>query len=220
MVTFWRYQANTVNSLIVLGNGESRTAVQLDLLQKNFTLIGCNAVHRDITVQHLVCCDHRMVCEALENQNNISSRIYVRERFYRAFKKIQKNKNIFQLPSVPTTGTIKRDDPEHWGSGPYAVLVASLQDIEQIFLVGFDLYSSNDKFNNIYKGTKNYNNADSNPVDPSYWIYQISETMKHYDNKEYVVVNYKDWEMPKEWLLDNVSFMDIENFKKYYQGIA
>lgn len=209
-----------MNAVIVIGNGESRAAVDLHYLKKTFTLIGCNAVHRDITVEHLICCDHRMIHEALENQDNTASQIYVRERYYRPYKKIQKHKNICQLPPVPTPGTLKRDNPEHWGSGPYAVIVASLQDTDQIFLIGFDLYSSDNKFNNVYKGSKNYNSVDSAPVDPSFWIYQISKIMKHYHTKKYVVVNYKDWLMPKEWSVNNVSFMDIESFKKYYQGIA
>jgi hypothetical protein len=208
-----------VNSIVVLGNGESRAAVDVHHLKKTYPLVGCNAIHRDIIVDHLICCDHRMVFESLENKNNISTKIYVRERFYRSFKKIQKNKNIYQLPEVPTTGTIKRDNPEHWGSGPYAVLVASLLDQDQIYLIGFDLYPSNDKFNNIYKGTKNYNNIDSAPVDPSYWIYQMSETFKHYNHKQYIIVNYKDWKIPKEWQLMNVSFLEMENFKKNIQGL-
>ncbi len=203
-----------MNSVIVLGNGESRAAVDIHYLKKSFLLVGCNAIHRDIVVDHLVCCDHRMVFESLENKNNISTKIYVRERFYRSFKKIQKNKNVCQLPAVPTTGSIKRDNPDHWGSGPYAILVASLLPQDQIYLVGFDLYSNNNKFNNVYKGTKNYNSADSLPVDPSFWIYQISETFKHHKDKEYVIVNYKDWKMPKEWILENVSFMETEKFIK------
>ena len=209
-----------MNSVIVLGNGESRSAVGIDNLKKIYPIVGCNAIHRDITVDHLICCDHRMVFESLENKNNLSTKIYVRERFYKSFKKIQKNKNIYQLPAVPTNGNIKRDNPEHWGSGPYAILVASLLDHDQIYLIGFDLYSTNNKFNNIYKGTKNYNSTDSLPVDPSFWIYQISETFKHHSHKKYIIVNYKDWKMPKEWILDNVSFMEIENFKNIDQGLA
>lgn len=208
-----------MNSVVVLGNGESRAAVDIHHLKKIYPLVGCNAIHRDIVVDHLICCDHRMVFESLENKNNTSTKIYVRERSYRSFKKIQKNKNVYQLPAVPTTGSIKRDNPEHWGSGPYAVLVASLLDQDQIYLVGFDLYPSNNKFNNIYKGTKNYNSIDSAPVDPSYWIYQVSETFKRYDHKRYIIVNYKDWKIPKEWQLENVSFLEMENFKKNIQSL-
>ena len=143
-----------MNSVIVLGNGESRSAVGIDNLKKIYPIVGCNAIHRDITVDHLICCDHRMVFESLENKNNLSTKIYVRERFYKSFKKIQKNKNIYQLPAVPTNGNIKRDNPEHWGSGPYAILVASLLDHDQIYLIGFDLYSTNNKFNNAILRTK------------------------------------------------------------------
>ena len=52
---------------VVIGNGESRGSLDLANLKNTVTLIGCNAIHRDIVVDHLVCCDQRMVKEAEAN---------------------------------------------------------------------------------------------------------------------------------------------------------
>jgi hypothetical protein len=102
------------------------------------------------------------------------------------------------------------DDPFHWGSGPYAVLLGSTLD-DKINLLGFDLYSTDNKVNNMYKGTEGYNSADSHAVDHSYWIYQIAKVFEWFPNKTFRIYNQKDWNMPKEWNLANVSLDIIDN---------
>ena len=77
---------------LVLGNGESRASLNLESFRNSHTIIGCNAIHRDLLVDHLVCCDQRMVREVLENQNYKTIPIWVREEWYTFFRKIQKNK--------------------------------------------------------------------------------------------------------------------------------
>jgi hypothetical protein len=49
---------------LVIGNGESRRHVDVSTYTQHI-LIGCNAIHRDLAVDHLVCCDQRMVKEAV-----------------------------------------------------------------------------------------------------------------------------------------------------------
>ena len=51
--------------MYVFGNGESRTSVNIDKLEG--TKVGCNAIYRDYTMDHLICVDRRMVQEALES---------------------------------------------------------------------------------------------------------------------------------------------------------
>ncbi len=198
-----------MTAALVLGNGESRLKfVWQELIYDQ--LIGCNAVHRDYVVDHLICCDRRMITEALSNPMISSTNVYVRESNFHYFRKIQKNKNIKVLPDIPYHGEFKRDKPDHWGSGPYAVLVASYL-CDEITLLGFDLHGCNDKVNNVYKGTENYNNRDSAAVDPSYWIHQIAQVFRYNPDKKYVILNDRNWIMPKEWLLDNVIFKNFED---------
>lgn len=193
---------------VVIGNGESRRQVNFDSYQ-TYTIIGCNAIHRDLQVHHLICCDRRMAEEANSNPNTEETKIYVREHWYQYFRKIKKNKNINLLPKVPTKGELKKDEAEHWGSGPYAVLLAAVLDNEQIELFGFDLYSIDHAVNNIYKDTTNYARSGSQAVDPSYWIYQIGTVFMHYPNIKFIIHNKQSWAMPQEWLKDNVEFVAL-----------
>lgn len=194
---------------MVLGNGESRQNFVWQQIVYDH-LIGCNAIHRDHTVDHLVCCDRRMVNEAVENPNNENTFIYVRPSNFHYFRKIKKNKNIKQLPDVPYGGEYKRDKADHWGSGPYAVLLSSILS-DDIIMLGFDLYGTKNKINNVYKGTTNYNKIDSAAVDHSYWTHQIAQVFRHNPDKRFTLVNDRDWKIPTEWLLDNVVFKNFED---------
>lgn len=202
-----------MSEALVLGNGESRRCVDLNLLKDKFAFIGCNGIHRDITVDHLVCCDQRMIVESLKNESTKNSLIYVRAMYYRQYRKIQKQKNVRLLPEVPTTGQNKRDDPTHWGSGPYAVLVASVLGFQNITLLGFDLYGNKEKVNNIYKNTPNYSKGDTRAVDHSFWLYQIQQVFLTHPETNYKIVNISDWAMPSEWKKDNITFENIDSFR-------
>ena len=194
---------------VVVGNGESRRGVNLESYQSTYTLIGCNGIHRDIKVDHLVCCDRRMVAEAISNPNIGDTLIYVRDGWYHYFRKILKNKRIQHLPPIPVVGELKRDQPDHWGSGCYAILLAAHMQYKEITLIGFDLYPTHDRVNNLYKGTENYAKVDSQAVDYSYWVYHTSLIFKHYPNVQFTIINHADWKMPDEWRKNNVKFLAL-----------
>jgi hypothetical protein len=195
---------------LVVGNGESRKGLDLENYC-DYTIIGCNALHRDYRVDHLVCCDQRMVREALDNDSVYS--IYTRERYYRDFKKLQKIKTVKLLPGLPYQGKFKADMAEHWGSGPYAVLLACSLGFRNIKIIGFDLYGKEHKINNVYKGTTHYLKESSNAVDPSFWIYQIKQIFYHYPDVNFEIYNNKDWSCPESWLQSNVKNFEIKNLE-------
>jgi hypothetical protein len=191
-------------SIVVVGNGESRKPIDLQSLD-NHTIIGCNALYRDVAVPHLVCCDMRMVNEAVEAQQDTI--IYTRPDWISFYKE---NSNVRRVPDLPYKGTLRQDELWHWGSGPLALLVACTMESNNISLIGFDLYGSNDKVNNVYKGSKNYLNVDSTAVDPVYWIYQVAKVFEHYPDKYFTVYNTDKWVMPDSWKLANVNFKIID----------
>jgi hypothetical protein len=197
------------NKALVIGNGESRCAVNLNSFKNTHTLFGCNALHRDLTVHHLVCCDKRMADESTANPKTKETLIYVRDNWFHYFKKIKKNKNVRALPELPFLGTTKKDQPSHWGSGAYSVLLAATLEFKEIELVGFDLYSNNNFVNNIYKGTENYSKIEARPIDPSYWIYQLSKIFDHFPCTKFIIRNFQTWPMPTEWRKNNVVFVAI-----------
>jgi hypothetical protein len=198
-----------MSKALVIGNGESRKSIDIEKYRNTHTLIGCNALHRDIVVDHLICCDRRMVAEAVENPQTKNTLIYVRPHWFHFFRKIKKNKNIKVVPELPFKGESKKDDPEHWGSGCFAVLLAASSDVEEIELIGFDLYPIDKSVNNIYKGTSNYSRIDSQPVDPSYWIYQIGRIFQNYPSKKFIIRNKDSWNVPEEWRKNNVLFVAL-----------
>jgi hypothetical protein len=194
---------------VVIGNGESRKPIDLEKYRSTHTIIGCNALHRDTLVDHLVCCDRRMVDEAIVNPNIGDTLIYVRKSWHHFFRKILKNKKIQHLPPIPTTGEAKQDQSDHWGSGCYAILLAAYLGFKEVNLIGFDLYPSHDQINNIYKGTQNYAKTDARAVDYSFWVYQTSQIFRHYSQVQFIVHNRPDWDMPKEWQKNNVKFLAL-----------
>ena len=194
---------------LVIGNGESRGRIDLLAFKATHVILGCNALHRDMVVDHLICCDHRMVREALENPATANTMIHVRDNWHHYFRKIQKNKNVKLLPDLPYEAVSRMDNPVHWGSGPYAVLIAALLDHSSVSLVGFDLHGRQDRVNNIYKDTVNYSNSKSHAVDPSYWIYQIGKVFELFPKIEFKIMNTVGWHMPTEWQKSNVKFVAL-----------
>lgn len=192
-----------MSTSLVIGNGESRSELNIASFTKDYISIGCNAIHRETVVDHIVCCDRRMVEEAIVSKNTITSSIYVRPDWYNYFRKIKKDKRIKQVPELPYSGNLNQDNPIHWGSGPYAVLLGATLN-PSVMLVGFDLYGIDDKVNNIYKGTQNYKDSNASAVDPAYWIYQIGKVFQSFPDTEFVIWNNKDWKMPKTWRWSNV----------------
>ena len=129
--------------MLVIGNGESRKALKIEEL--NLPTVGCNAIFRDIKVDHLVCCDRRMVREAIKHSNTSQSIIYSRPDWCNEF-------NVFPVPDLPYVGELRQDDPWHWGTGQYALLVAVKYCVmDHIHVIGFDMKSKDGLVNNYYK---------------------------------------------------------------------
>lgn len=189
--------------MIVIGNGESRKSIRLNDCDYK---IGCNAAYRDLEIDTLVCVDKRMVKEALSN--NFTNTIYTRSEWAAGFNSFS---NVKSFPSLPYKGKLRQDDPWHWGSGPYAVYIAALQE-KEIKMIGFDLYSENNKINNVYKDTPNYEKSSYKAIDPSYWIYQIAKIFESFPNNNFTIYNTERWQIPALWKKNNVKVDNLDKF--------
>ena len=175
--------------MLVIGNGESRK--DIDINKYGSIKGGFNAIFRDFYVNHLICCDRRMVTEAQQERNY--GAIYTRPDWRDEFKLCG------LVPQLPYKGDTRPDDPWHWGSGPYAVLLGTSianrfsSGNTEISMIGFDLYSETKTVNNIYKGTENYEDTESRPIDPSYWIYQIDKVFENFPDTTFYYYNNKPW---------------------------
>jgi len=197
-----------VATALVVGNGESRLSFDLQNVKNQFCLIGCNAIYRDVEVSHLVCCDQRMVIEAIPKINPEKTKIYTRRKWLISLN----DYDVDCVPELPYVGELRQDQPHNWNSGPYAVLLSCHLNFDRIFLLGFDLYSQNGLFNNVYKDSKNYQSSESRSIDPQYWIYQLSKIFESYQDRQFIIVNNKDWILPQPWKQKNVSLRNIEDF--------
>jgi hypothetical protein len=197
--------------MLIIGNGESRKGIKLDNI--DCVKVGCNAIFREAKVRHIVCCDRRMVREVVKKYVNLKSGIWTRTDWQDEFAG---KHNINAVPPLWYSTDQKKDQPFHWGSGPYAVFIGCLlsKGDETIDLLGFDLHSKTNTVNNIYKGTPNYESTDSRAVDPSFWIHQISKLFERYSNKQFRIFNQEGWEMPNSWKMENVSFYNLTQFKE------
>ena len=192
--------------MLVIGNGESRASVNIDKL--NYTKIGCNAILRDFSVDHLVCVDRPMLQEAVESNYNKLVTVYTRAN---QFAQYRLETNIRIVPDLPYVGDQRPDDPIHWGAGPYAVLLAAKLTTDDIHLLGFDLHSVDKLVNNVYKDTANYSLAHKSAVDPRYWIYQIGKIFECFTNTRFIVHQTDNWQLPKSWKQPNIMVDCIDN---------
>lgn len=177
----------------VIGNGESRRNFAINQI-KDYT-IGCNAVHRDLLCTEYVAVDRRMVTEILANEATASTIINTRQDWANEYI----SQRVKALPDPPFSGKLKADQPFHWNTGPYAVLLAANYGPANVHLLGFDLYSKDKLVNNFYKDTPNYSTADSKPVSPEFWIYQLGRIFQFFSRINFIQHQQRDWQNPLDW---------------------
>ena len=194
----------------IIGNGESRRGFDLSPLKLFSTVVGCNAIFRDYTVEYLVCADKHM-CQEAENTVGKGTTIYTRDKWAGQFAMWP---NVTKMPHLPYEGHERKDESFHWGTGPFAGVVALTFKPKAIFMLGFDLHpSEKNVVNNLYKNSKGYEYI-KRPVDPSYWIHQFNKLMELSPDTRWIVVNHEKWKMPDQW-------KEHKNvYQETYEGMA
>lgn len=193
--------------MIAIGNGESRKHIKVD--QLDGPKVGCNAIMRDYKMDYLVCVDRRMMDEAIRRKANDYSLVYTRPEWYSSYQTLKRTRLV---PNLPYVSNEKVDLPFHWGAGPYAVLIsATYTRIKEVSMIGFDLYGNEDKVNNVYKDTPNYDSSEKRAVDPSFWIHQIGMVFQCFPNVHFKIYQEDKWQLPKAWNYPNVLVDKISN---------
>ena len=189
--------------MLVIGNGESRKNIDLDKI--NTIKIGCNAVFRDWHVDHLICCDRKMVLEATQELDLLKTTVYTRSEY------VSMHTHLKLLPALPYVSEQRQDQPIHWGSGPYAVLLATQLNIENeiINLLGFDLYGQGEQINNVYKDSYGYNRSSDRAVDPRYWIHQLSKIFEINAKMQFRLYVPDNFIKPKDWNHTNLIYQSL-----------
>jgi hypothetical protein len=200
-----------------VGNGESRRGFDIDQLASHGTVYGTNALFRDYTVDHLVCCDRRMAMETVSA--GYTKPVYTREDWYSFFP----YDNFNKLAPLPWEENEKWTQSFHMGSGLHAVNLALHDACDILVLIGHDFWSVNNLHNNIYKGTENYNAAQHDAVDPSFWIKQFVMFFSAYPDVQFVFCqpNMHSWRRPVGWdstTLPNVQYQELSSLINDLQG--
>jgi len=153
----------------VLGNGQSRSPVDLHQLSKLGTIYGCNALYRTFAPAVLVATDQPMAREIQQSGYSQTNVFYTRR----------------PLPGLGAH-TVPR---EYFGfsSGPIAAALAAQARHDVIYLVGFDLGpDTHGRFNNIYAGTQHYKAVGAHPTFTGNWIKQLKRVMQDHAGQRFV----------------------------------
>ena len=98
-------------------------------------------------------------------------------------------------PDLSTSITDISQPRDHgWACGASSGYVAvKVEQPDEIYLIGHDLYSHTEKVNNIYKSTKNYVAKENGPTPAINWINQWYTLADWYPNIKFIKVNrYND----------------------------
>ena len=130
---------------LVVGNGESRKRIGLNLFRRDkWEIYGCNGLYRDFAADHLVIIDEQMRTE-FEYNTRLKGRA-VDEPEGRSFYGMPKHVHFVE------------DMPEYepmMSAGCMALQIA-MRDYCEIDLIGFDLGSQDGLTNNVYKNSPSY----------------------------------------------------------------
>lgn len=188
----------------IIGNGTSRSSVQLTTLSQYGTTYGCNALYRDFAPDHLVSVDPNMIKEIYDSGYCEQHNVWIR-----CPKGMPYIKNVFYLES-----DLK------WCSGTSAMILAASHGHDKMYMLGFDYtgLENNTRFNNVYADTKNYKKSIQRHTYYHNWLNQTKTVIKNNPHIDFVRVVLKDSAKFVEFdVFDNFSLIDIGKFKEIYQ---
>ena len=112
-----------------------------------------------------------------------------------------------------------------WSSGPTALRMACDKKFSPIYMLGFDFQGHRDakkanvnKFNNIYKDTRNYKKSTEGATFYGNWMNQTKKCMQDYKDTKFVRVIPNGWFQPKD--LDwnkNATHITTEQFLETFK---
>ena len=154
----------------VLGNGKSRLALDLNELNEVGPIYACNAIYRTFTPDVLVATDPAIARAIQESGYAKTNRFHTRR---------------------PIEGTGAKGLPKNYrgfSSGPNAVAQACMDGYHAMYLIGFDLGTTDGQFNNVFADTEFYKKITDPPTFSGNWIKQIKQLAEEYSNRRFVRV--------------------------------
>lgn len=180
----------------VLGNGVSRKAVDLNLLQERGSIYGCNRLYQEFTPTALVATDRPIATEIQESGWSGRNRFYTRH---------------------PIPGLGAQPVPKKYfgsSSGPICASIAASDNHQKIYLLGFDMGpAENGLFNNVYADTPLYKKSTDQPTFTGNWIKQIRQVVTDFGDRKWIRVRGTTTaRIPELESLVNLSHMPMDQF--------
>lgn len=155
----------------VLGNGQSRTALDLLALSRLAPVYGCNALFRQFEPAVLVSTD-ALISQAIQESGYSATNVH------------------YTRKPLPALGA-KRIPQQYYGfsSGPAAVGIAAIDQYQRIYLIGFDLGpTTTGHFNNVYADTEFYKKSSAAPTYTGNWVRQLTTVSQDFPVVQFVRV--------------------------------
>lgn len=219
-----------MSKVIVYGNGKSRSKYHdLSMTFDDVITWGCNAIYRDVRVDHLVSVDYGMQHEiytsgyakenscwfldwniippefsgldTIKNQHDI---VHENEPTEHGYVLNGKRDGDLYVTWVDDSNSIRDISyPREWCSGATAVYLACFRGATELFLLGFDL-----SINNIYEGSKNYPKQVEHPE----WKQQLLTIFKEFPFIEFYWVEPQH-PLVKGDTLEKLTYITYDTFK-------
>jgi hypothetical protein len=189
----------------VIGNGESRKGFDLQSLRPFGLIYGCNALYRDFTPDVLVSVDDAMIKEVLENSPNC-------EFVYRVFEDGRNH-------CLKSTESDRVIHDKGYASGQTAIKLMCDRffdkGLTEVFMIGFDLISTTDRINNVYKGTNCYKPIDTGPTFNKNWIRRCTAIFRENEHVKFYRVFTDQSSVISEWFgIDNIHYITYNHLKQ------
>lgn len=187
---------------IILGNGRSRLGVNLKKLGKRATIYGCNALYREYKPDFLIAVDPKMIIEICGTGYQLEHEVWTNpnNRFDR-----YKNLKFFK-------------NPRGWSSGPTALQKACHDGHKELFILGFDYYGIDNRFNNVYSDTPNYKKSNETATYYGNWMRQTETCFKEFPDRYFYRVVGSDTKVVDEW--QKVNNLRQITYDQFYEMIA
>ena len=239
------------------GNGNSRKGIDIEQYKKYGTVVGCNAIYRDYTPDILVSLDSKMSHEiyrsgyCFENTTWLGDWTSIPSVVAENMLLEQKGIIDFEFKGCPEavyhydnventtyiTGT-KEDKVQTieplindfaYATGTRSIYLSCEMGADEVYIIGHDLYSTNDKVNNVYAGTDCYVKEDADYTRPDksekddlhHWIKQHKNTFDSYKFTKFYKVNPEDESINvriKEWEdCENLEYITLKELDEKFK---
>lgn len=194
-----------LSTAFIIGNGNSRSSINVEDLQTHGVIYGCNALYRTFSPDYLIAVDTKMIREITATGYHLTNSVWTNpNRYSREITGL----NLFN----PNLG---------WSSGPSALNLASTHGYDKIYILGFDYEgtgTNKDLVNNIYAGTNNYKKLNERATYYGNWTRQTVTCVKKYPNTKFIRIIETINSFIPDMLVNipNLSHKTIDEFTKLF----